>query len=162
MMVPWHYFGIILEVQQYLKPYKHNSMKQSLLAIFFLASIFLFACKKDDPNPNNTGIGGTTSVRYEFTADVAAAYKLSTLTGTLAYDETISASTWSKTVSSPPKTAASETANLIVYAPDAWQNTQNQANVTLKIFVNNVEKATKSFVLIWLDRGSAFQLKATY
>ncbi len=135
-------------------------MKKSFLTLIVLLSVFLFSCSKDDPNPNDPnstgGIGSTTTVRYEFTSDVAANYDISTLTGTLAHDETISGSTWSKTVNTPPKTQAIDTASLIVYAPMSWQNTQNSANVTLKIFVNNVQKATNSFVLIWLDRAANF------
>ena len=140
-------------------------MKRSFLAIIVVSSVFLFACKKDSTNPgnNNTGgVGTTTSIRYEFSADVSGAYKLTAQAATWTHDETISGSSWSKTITSPPKTAATDTAYLIVYAPDSWQNTPNQANVTLKIFVNNAEKASRSFVLVWIDRSGAFQLKTAY
>lgn len=134
-------------------------MKNVLTTLFFLSAILLFACKKDNPSG---GIGSSSGIRYEFTADVPAAYRISTLTGTLGYDETISGTSWSKTVASPPKTAASDTASLIVFAPDSWMNTQNQANITMKIFVNDILKGSKSMVLIWVDRPSGNQLKVAY
>ncbi len=84
------------------------------------------------------------------------------LTGTLNYDETISGSSFSKTVASPPKSGYGDTARLIVFAPDNWVNTQNQANVTMKIFAGNVLKGSKSFVLIYIDRASGNELKIAY
>ena len=59
---------------------KNELMKKSLFSICLLVSVFLVAWEKD----NTSGNAASTSneIRYELTADVPAAYRISTLSGT--------------------------------------------------------------------------------
>lgn len=124
-------------------------------------SIFLFSsCKKD----KTAALSDNPTVRFEFTADAPAAYGLHAYAGYDSFDETISGTTWSKTVK-PARVnhgEGSDTASFVVTAPDAWMSTGNTANISMKIFVNNVEKTSKDMVLYYIDRSSAFTLKAAY
>jgi hypothetical protein len=133
-------------------------MKKSIILFAILAVALLAACNKDDgPQPDN----GYRAIRFEFTSDVPAAYKLSATAGTAGADEVINGTTWSKTLAAS-KSGGADTASLFVLPPDSWMGTDNRANVTMRILVNDVVRASKSIVMVWLDRPADYNIKAAY
>ncbi len=138
-------------------------MKKLLTFCSIAMSIFLFSsCKKDNTAANLSANNPT--VRFEFTADAPAAYGMHGYAGYTSFDENINGTSWSKTIK-PTRVnpgEGSDTAYFTVTAPDAWMNTTNSANISMKIFVNDREAASKNMVLFYIDRSSAFTLKAGY
>lgn len=138
-------------------------MKSFFLLLTVFASILFISCGKSDPGPNNNTQNTTPkSLRFEFTTNVAADYGIHGTAGTAAFDERVTSLTWSKTITGIRTGTGRDSASLIVTPPVAWENTTNQANVTLKIFVDNVQKATKDMVVLWLDRPAIFEVRTTF
>lgn len=142
--------------------FKNLVMKKLIIFCSIAMSTFLLSsCKKDN---TSVGLSDNPTVRFEFTADAPAAYGMHAYAGYDSFDETINGTTWSKTVK-PARVnhgEGSDTASFLVTAPVTWMSTGNTANISMKIFVNNVEKASKNMVLFYIDRSSAFVLKAAY
>ena len=126
-----------------------------------ISSLFFSSCKKDNTIADSTSTTSPT-LRYEFTSDAPAAYGMHVVAGMDAVDEMINGNSWSKTlVAKKTNISGNDTTRFIVTPPDAWMGTTNSANITMKIFKNNVEVASKSTVLVWLDRPN-FQIIAGY
>ena len=134
-------------------------MKKLLILFAILGVALLVSCNKDDDPMPDTGM---RAIRFQFVSDVPGEYELSaSANNTEGADEVINGTSWSKTIGAT-KTGGADTASLFVLPPDSWMGTSTQANVTLRIFVNDVERASKSFVMVWLDRPSNYNIKAAY
>src|SRR4051812_10912643 len=99
-------------------------MKRYLSCLLLITSILLSACDKDDqPEANKNPI----TIRYDFSADVAGAYHFQILTDTTSYSETLTTTSWSKTVVvAANTTTGSDTAKLTIYPPSDWDGTGNK------------------------------------
>jgi len=128
-------------------------MKKTIILGLFSILIFA-ACKKDKDDTNNSA----KAVRYEFSATMAGNYNLQTITDTLVNTVTINTNTWTSLVN----VTGSDSASFTVFPPLDWINTSNEADVSLKIFVNNVEKASGTAHFIGLDRPNGLHIAIQY
>lgn len=119
-------------------------MKPALL-ILALSVILFVSCSKEKEEHE---------VRYEFSVDNTDNYRLEYSTdhadGTSI--ETITATTWSKTVTIEKITegwGVPTAIGVTVFPPTSWNGPTKSANVTLKIFVDGQEKVTESGTLDW-------------
>ena len=133
-------------------------MKKLVILFAVLSAAVMMSCSKDDDPITDNGM---RAVRFEFTSDIPAAYKLSATANTTGADEVINGTSWSKTLGIT-KSGGADTASLFVLPPDNWMGTNNRTNVTIKIFVNDVLKASKSFEMVWLDRPSDYNIKTAF
>lgn len=131
-------------------------MKNSIILIAItVLSIASWNCKKE--NSNNQ-----LNIRYQFTATLAGNYTLETKTGTLNYTETINNSSFTRTVVVTDDRAATDTASFTAFPPLDWYGTSNRADVTLKIFINEVERASVNAVFVGIDRPVGTTIYALY
>lgn len=137
-------------------------MKKSILLLSIVSgALFFSSCKKDDPVTETNS--SEKKIRFEFTADAAAQYHLFANADTLGYDEVINTASWSKVITvKPVKQPGRDTATLFVLPPDTWMTTHEHANITMKIFVDDVEKVSKSMELAWVDRPAGNNIKIGY
>ncbi len=131
--------------------------------IFFtlLLCVFAFtACKKETAG-NDNGSNGTATVRYQFNATLAGSYNFRGATDNISFGETINAASWSKTVVMQNSVGA-QNATITAFPPADWFGTSNEADVTLKIFINDVEKASGTAHFIGIDRPAGLKVSTTY
>lgn len=119
-------------------------MKHTLLFLV-LALIVFVSCSKEKEEQE---------VRYEFLADNPDSYRLEYSTdhadGTSI--ETVTATTWSKTVTIEKITegwGVPTVVGVTVFPPASWNGPAKSAHVTLKIFIDGEEKATENGTLDW-------------
>ncbi|MEO6671221.1 MAG: hypothetical protein ABIN36_17190 [Ferruginibacter sp.] len=129
-------------------------MKKYSLFVMIAAVLVAAGCSKSDSN-TDTGI---KTIRYDFTTTNAADYSIQAIADTLVYTENATALTWSKTVT----VTGSDSAFLTVFPPAAWLGTTNEADVTVKITVNDVEKASANAHFIAIDRPNGLKVGASY
>ncbi|MEO7489152.1 MAG: hypothetical protein ABIU77_18710 [Ferruginibacter sp.] len=116
-------------------------MKKAVLYILVFVLI-LSSCKKDG--------SGSRSVRYEFTSNISANYKMQYATDNNSHlIETFTGTTWTKSVSMIKQEGIGNVnvARLTVYPPAAWANAATSAKIMIKIFVNNEQKIATDTVL---------------
>ena len=136
-------------------------MKNYFLACCALLVLFFAACKKDDPAPVTPS--NQVTLKFEFTADTTAAYDVAYTIDTAIINETYVGQNWSKTVIVTKASATSvDSAGIIVYPPAVWVGTSSDANATVKIFVNGVEKASNSAVLAGYDRPTGLRVGTNF
>lgn len=127
-----------------------------LFAVFALA-----ACKKDTYlNDYNSS---SKSVVYQFTATKAGNYNFQGSTDSIPFSETANnTATWTKTVV-VQKPFGMQNATVTAYPPADWTASGNEeADVTLKIFINNVEMASGSAHFTYIDRPAGLTVSTTY
>lgn len=127
-------------------------MKKIILSCCTLL-LLLAACSEKE-NPAN----GQLNIRYEFTATLAGNYGFQTITGTNVFSQMMNTAAWSKTVSLQANSANADSAKFTVTQPVDWANTTKDVDVSLKIFVNDVEKGSKSARFFGLDRPNPVEL----
>ena len=115
--------------------------------------LLLSACSKAD-NPVNNRL----NVRYEFTATLAGNFGFQTITATEVFSQMMNTASWSKTVSLQANNNASDSAKFTVTQPADWAGTTKNVDVTLKIFVNDVEKGKKTSTFVGADRPNPVEL----
>lgn len=126
--------------------------------IGFTLLFFAFAaCTKESVNNNNT----TTVIRYQFTATLAGNYSFEGDADTVHFSETVNTASWSKTVTVQNNSAV-QNATVTVFPPVDWLGTTNETDVTLKIFIDDVEKASGSAHFIAIDRPAGLTVSTTY
>ncbi|MEO8795703.1 MAG: hypothetical protein ABI390_09565 [Daejeonella sp.] len=117
--------------------------------LLFSLSLFLLlnSCKKKDNN--------TADVRYEFTSDISAAYKIEYVSSKDAFSSvTINSDNWkSQTfkILKEEDTFAPNIVRINVYPPQAWVNSNTQANINLKIYVDGELMQDSDHVLSGAD-----------
>lgn len=122
-------------------------MKKLLVLAAIIVSFS--ACSKDDGvNSNAQNI----TVRYEFTADVLETYDIQTGEVTMLNSEAVRTQNYSRTVTYSKNEVAGDSAVIKVFPPLAWVGTSLQTTGTVKIFVDNVEKASNTAVIGGFDR----------
>ena len=137
-------------------------MKKFFVWSLILSAAFLLSCKKDDPTPV-TPVNSTITLRYDFTSDTAGVFSFTYAADTTEINQSDSVKTWTKSLTvTKVAGAAGDSASLSVLPPPVWVGTMTQANVTIKIFVNDVEKASRSGVIGGFDRPEPFTIKAAY
>lgn len=127
-----------------------------------LSGIILSSCNKDDDPPANTN--KVTNVRYEFTATTPGNFQIEyTVDTTMNFDSTINATNWTKTVAvTRPLNASGDSAILTVIPPVAWIGTTTNAFATLKIFVDDTQKAMDTATIGGYDRPAIFSVRTTF
>lgn len=142
----WYHYGIL----RYMK---------KIISVAVLFSIIIFsACKKaatDNPDINIT-------VRYQFTATLAGNFNFEIKTDSLFFTETVNTANWTKTVNVTNNINRSDTARFTVFPPLDWYGTPNRADGTLKIFINDVEKASVTNLFVGIDRPVGTTIMAYY
>jgi len=130
--------------------------------IFILAVLVLFiSCNKESTNsasPDNTS---AVAIKYMFTSNLSAEYRIAYKQDSLILDEIILTQAWSKTVNVPGN-STSKIARLSVYPPDAWVGTGTQANINIKLFIDGMIKKDTSGILAGFDRASGITVQTTY
>ena len=130
-------------------------MKNFILA-GMLAIGALTSCEKESvssPNPSQA-----VTVRYDFTASESGRYDIQAIADQLVHTEQTVTTSWTKTMSVPPKAGGIDSATLTVFPPIEWVGTGIVSNVTLKISVNGVEAGSKSGQLLGVDRANGIRL----
>ncbi len=115
--------------------------------------LVLSACSKED-NPANNGL----NVRYEFTSTLAGNFGFQTITGTQIFSGMMNTATFSRTVSLQANNNTNDSAKFTVTQPVDWAGTNKNVDVNLKIFVNDVEKGTKTATFVGADRPNPVEL----
>lgn len=136
-------------------------MKNKLILIVS-ATFILLSCKKESSNnggPVNTPT--TSTLKFDFSSDLAAPYNISYKVDTTEMGEEINGRSWTKTVTATRSTS-NRLAKLTVYPPVAWVGTNTQANVNLKITVNGIVKKDTMAILLGLDRSSGISIQTTF
>ncbi len=123
-------------------------MKKLFILVFSLSLLFLLnSCKKKDNN--------TADVRYEFTSDISAAYKIEYVSSKDAFSSTtINSDNWKSQTYKIAKEEDSFAPNIVrvnVYPPQAWVNTNTQANINMKIYVDGQLLEDSDHVLTGAD-----------
>ena len=131
-------------------------MKRIVFLSTLLSAFIFSSCSKS--NNDNASASSIKTIRYDFTTTNAANYGIQAIADTLIYSDSATALTWSKTIT----VMGSDSAFFAVYPPVAWVNTTNAADVSLKIFVNNVEKASNTAHFIGLDRPNGLKISTAY
>lgn len=131
-------------------------MKKILCFTALLSIFILGACKKD-----SAGNNGTAAVRYDFTSTNSGNFNFETVTDGATFVAMLNTVSWTKTVNSYSASGA-KNASFTVFPPNDWAGTANTADVTLKIFVNNVEKASGTAHFIGLDRPNGVTVTTGY
>jgi hypothetical protein len=132
-----------------------NIMKKIMSFVAVSCVILLLSCSKETDSNN-------LAIRYDFTATMAGNYNFETVTDTIHFSETKFTSNWSKIVNVQRNNAATNNAEFTVYPPYDWLGTDNEADVTLKIFINNVQKASVSGHFTGIDRPVGVTVSTTY
>lgn len=134
-------------------------MKKLIFPLAILGIVLLASCTKDTPTDiSNQNV----TIRYEFNATMAGNYGFKVVTDTIKVNEIVNTAVWSKTFVVADDKAKTETTSFTVYPPLDWYGTNNQANGTLKIFINNVEAATQTSLFVGVDRPSGVTISANY
>ncbi len=131
-------------------------MKKILCFTALLSLFFLGACKKDSSSTD-----GTAVIRYDFTSTTAGKFNFETVADGATFVASLTTVSWTRTVNSYSASGTKNT-SFTVFPPNDWANTTNVADVTLKIFVNNVEKASGTAHFIGLDRPSGITISTAY
>ena len=131
-------------------------MKKILCFTALLSLLFLEACKKD-----STGNDGPVVIRYDFTSTTAGNFNIETVADGATFVATLYTVSWTSTVNSNSN-SGTNTTSFTVFPPNNWAGTANVADVTLKIFVNNVEKSAGTAHFIGLDRPNGITVTTTY
>ncbi|MEO8770072.1 MAG: hypothetical protein ABI402_08310 [Ferruginibacter sp.] len=130
-------------------------MKFNFLIVALTTVVLLNACSKDDNN-NDSGI---KTIRYQFTTTDTGNYGVLALADTsVIFSDNVNSLSWSKTIT----VTGSDSAYLTVFPPPEWANTPREADVNLKIFVNDSEKASASGHFIGLDRPNGIKISTSY
>ena len=148
--------GIIVVYKLASAHIKLTNMKKILCFTALLSIFILGACKKDSP-----GNDGTAVIRYDFTSTTAGNFNIETIADGATFVATLYTVSWTKTVNSYSASGVKNT-SFTVFPPNDWANTNNVADVTLKIFVNNVEKASGTAHFIGLDRPNGITVTTVY
>ena len=135
---------------------KLTDMKKILCFTALLSIFILGACKKD-----STSNDGTAVIRYDFTSTNTGNFNFETITDGTTFVATLNTVSWTKTVTSYSASGA-KNASFTVFPPADWSGTANVADVTLKIFVNNVEKASGTAHFTGLDRPNGVTVTTGY
>jgi hypothetical protein len=133
-------------------------MKNTLLIGLAVAAVSFSSCKKDSPSPSSNT--GDVNIRYEFTSDVSAPYRF-TYTKDTDLEETVLTQNWSKALT-VSRRSTPRLAKIVVHRPDSWAGTTMAANVTLKIFIDNVQKKDTAYLLTDADRTTGISVTAAY
>lgn len=141
-------------------------MKRKIFLILGIIGVALFtACKKNDLQPPTPGnpppVGFEYVVKYEFSADRAADYRLAYKRDTSIIDEIASTMTWTKTVN-VSRNSASKTARLSVYPPEAWVGTTNTSNINIKLSIDGVVKKDTSGIIAGYDRTTGITVQINF
>lgn len=131
-------------------------MKKIISFTALFALLLLWGCSKETPGSNNDN--NVVLVRYQFTATLAGNYTFKTVTDTVMFSETVNTASWTKTETVKGNAA---NASFTVYQPADWYGTSNETDVTLKIFINDVEKASGTAHLVGVDRPGGYTITAT-
>lgn len=131
---------------------------KKIIVLATLFTVFVFsACKKETDNSMNA-----LTIRYDFTATMAGNYNFQAITDTLEFSETMNTAAWSRSVTVPVNRTSTDSAIFTVFPPTDWVGTSNEADVTLKIFVNDVEKTSGTAHFLGLDRPNGFKVGIAY
>lgn len=133
-------------------------MKLNFLSAALTAAVILSACSKTEHNNVNNN-NGIKTIKYEFTTTDTGSYGVLALADTaVIFADNVNSLSWSKTIT----VAGSDSAYLTVFPPPEWANTSRQADVNVKIFVNDVEKANGSAHFFGLDRPNGVKISTAY
>lgn len=133
-------------------------MKKLFLLTSLLAAIAFTACEDDDPIIQKTAL----TIRYEFNASELGEYDFQAKADTIVYFERTETTSWSKVLNVPAERNGPDSAILTVFPPVAWVGTGIESNVTLRIFINDVLKATKTGLLLGVDRPNGIRVAYGY
>jgi hypothetical protein len=123
-------------------------MKRTLIFLLVLSGFFI-SCSKDNPAP----AAMNKIIRVEFSSDTLSMYSFATRLDTVAAFDSALATTFQKNYLFPNlPTATGDTLTFTVYPPFNWVGTSAQAMVNLKLFIDDVERATNSGTLSGFDR----------
>ena len=130
---------------------------------FCILTAGILSCSKENTNLATIPPVSTAPfvVKYEFTSNVPAEYRFAYKRDTSIIDEIATTAAWNKTVT-VQRSSTSRTARLSVYPPDAWVGTNIQANVNLKVSVDNVLKKDTSGTLAGFDRASGITVQTAF
>lgn len=132
---------------------------KKIIPIAGLLSILIFsACKKADTGNTNNNL----AIRFQFTATLAGNYNFEVKTDSFYFTETANTANWFKTVTVTDNINKADTARFTVLPPLDWYGTPNQANGTLKIFINDVEKVSTTALFVGSDRPVGTTVSAFY
>ncbi len=134
-------------------------MKNTIL-LGILAGAFSFsACNKE--TSSLSAVNEPIKIRYEFSADHAADYRFFYKVDTLNIEETVVTDNWVKSFT-VPREEKPRVAKMVVYRPASWAGTTLQANVHLKLYINDVQKKDTSYLMTDIDRSDGISVTTTY
>jgi hypothetical protein len=136
-------------------------MKNTFFIGLAVAIASMSSCSKENVDPSNPANTDPIIVKYEFTSDRPAEYRLAYKKDTTIVDEFVNTQAWSKTVSVARNTT-SRLARLSVYPPESWVGTGTQANVNVKLSVDGVVKKDTSGILADFDRAMGITVQTEY
>jgi hypothetical protein len=134
------------------------------LLIFLLpVTLFLGACKKNNMTENSNDalfLAATEKsvIRYQFTADISGTYGFDTRTNDDWSSEKVPTAIYTKTVT---VSGSPVNAYFTVFPPLEWENTTTTSDITMQIFLNDREIASKKAVMYFADRHPGINLSAT-
>lgn len=138
-------------------------MKKITVIASMLSMLFIASCDKNDDVQTVTGTGikapnTPVTLRYEFTASQTGTYDFQTVADTIIRAEEVNTNSYTKTIQFPGDHNGLDSASFTVFPPLDWVGTGIQSNVSMKIYVNNVVKASTTGVLYGVDRANGIRL----
>lgn len=135
-------------------------MKKLMTCAALFSLLILAACSKEDVTGNNNN-NQPAVVKYEFTATKAGNYNLETVTDSAIFVGTVYTDNWTNSANSKTE-FSSHSAKFTVFPPNDWANTNNTADVSLKIFVNGVLRASTTDRFVGVDRPTGVTISASF